>query len=394
MKILYYSPHPTHDIVSEVGYSTHQRETIGAFRELGHEVLPVIMGGTEAKVVQQYHSEITRESGLKSLVRKIMPLFVVNALKDYLLIRHDKKAVQELKKAIAVFKPDLVYERGEYMQNLGVLHCRKSGIKHYLEVNAPAVEEMRSFEGPSLLHWVGLAKEKSKMQNTNQIFAVSTALGEYIKRRYKPEAPVHIIPNCINENKKLPDATEIESIKNKLGIDDRVVIGFVGSIFPHHGVEKLIEAFSRIVGRFPEAFLLIVGDGILRQKLETMAADLLPANSYKFTGKVPHNEVMAYIGNFNVSVMPDSNWYGSPIKIFEYGLMGKIIVAPDYGPLQDVIKNGADGLLTAGDAASMALAFEQILEQPEIHQKMAQAFKNKILNNYTWKKQAAQILST
>lgn len=378
--------------MSEVGYSTHQRETIGAFRELGHEVLPVILGGTEAKVVQQYHSDITRESGLKSLVRKIMPLFVVNALKDYLLIRHDKKALQELKLAIAKFNPDLVYERGEYMQNRGVVYCRKNGIKHFLEVNAPAVEEMRSFEGPSLLHWLGLAKERSKMQNTNAIFAVSTVLGEYIKRKYNPAAPVHIIPNCINENKKLPDHDEIQGIKSKLGIENRVVIGFVGSIFPHHGVEKLIEAFSRINGRFPEAFLLIVGDGILRQRFEDLAADILPANSYKFTGKVPHHEVMAYIGNFDVSVMPDSNWYGSPIKVFEYGLMKKIIVAPDNGPLRDVIENGVDGLLIQAQPESMAAAFVDILKNPPKHKKMAENFANKILNKYTWKIQATEIL--
>ena len=50
-RIIYYSSHPTHDIVSTVGYSVHQRETINSLRNLNHEVFPLIMGGVDEKKV-------------------------------------------------------------------------------------------------------------------------------------------------------------------------------------------------------------------------------------------------------------------------------------------------------------------------------------------------------
>ena len=91
MRIIYFSPHPTHDIVSEVGYSTHQRETIKAFRTLGHEVMPVILGGTTPSEKKQFDTE-SGGHRLKELVKKWLPTFAYNALKDLGIRRFDKLA--------------------------------------------------------------------------------------------------------------------------------------------------------------------------------------------------------------------------------------------------------------------------------------------------------------
>ncbi|MFM7764348.1 MAG: hypothetical protein ACKO6I_01705, partial [Sphingomonadales bacterium] len=142
LRIIYYSPHPTHDIVSEVGYSTHQRESIQSFRQLGHEVLPVVLGGTETSAVNTHIAGLSEKAGNLSGVKKLLPLWLWNALKDVELLKHDIKAGRQLEQAIRDFKPDMIYERGEYLQDSGVKMAEKHGIKHVLEVNSPVVEEM------------------------------------------------------------------------------------------------------------------------------------------------------------------------------------------------------------------------------------------------------------
>lgn len=393
MKIIYYSPHPTHDIVSEVGYSTHQRETINAMRLLGHEVLPVIMGGTEKAAVQSYHAEITAQSGLKKLLKKIIPRVIKNTLKDYWLIKHDRNAAAQLKTAILEFKPDLVYERGEYMQDKGLLLCKDMKVKHFLEVNSPCVEEMRIWEGPSLLHFLALSKEKQKIKNTHTIFAVSSAIKKVLEEKYACKVPVYLIPNCINPNRVLPNKESVDLLKTRLGLQGKTTIGFVGSIFPYHGVDLLIKAFAPVHQKNNHTKLVIVGDGYLRKSYEQLASELLPADSFVFTGKVPHAEVNNYIGLFDIAVMPDSNWYGSPIKIFEYGFLKKGIVAPNKAPLLDVMQHNVDGIIseTSEKALSESLLFA--VENPDRMNEMGEHFYHKIMEHYTWEKQAQFILS-
>ena len=58
------------------------------------------------------------------------------------------------------------------------------------------------------------------------------------------------------------------------------------------------------------------------------------------TGLVRHAAVGQWIRQMDIAVLPDSNDYGSPMKIFEYMAAAKAIVAPDYGPVEEGLNNG------------------------------------------------------
>jgi glycosyltransferase involved in cell wall biosynthesis len=392
LRIIYYSPHPTHDIVSEVGYSTHQRESIHAFRQLGHEVLPVVLGGTEQAAVNIHISGISKQSDNLTGIKKMVPLWIWNALKDLRLLKHDVKAGKQLEQAMLEFKPDMIYERGEYLQDSGVKIAAKHGIKHVLEVNSPVVEEMAAFEGPDLLRFLGHRKERNKLHGTSHVIAVSSAMKEYLQTYYGCKKPIHVAPNAINPDKEQFDPEAIEQIRDVFSKDAQI-IGFVGSLFPYHGVDGLIEAFGGVIQHQPHARLMIVGDGSIREGLQSKAEKELPAGSFTFTGKVPHALVMNYIKSFDVAVMPSSNWYGSPIKIFEYGLTGVPIVAPDKAPLRDVMEHRKHGLLVSDNSADLKEALLFMLQNPKSAIEIGTCFREKILQHHIWTAQASGILS-
>jgi glycosyltransferase involved in cell wall biosynthesis len=392
LRIIYYSPHPTHDIVSEVGYSTHQRESIAAFRQLGHEVLPVVMGGTETASVKNHIDGLTQKAGNVSGLKRFLPLFLWNALKDLRLLKHDKKAGKQLEEAILKFQPDMIYERGEYLQDSGVKMAAKHGIKHILEVNSPVVEEMAAFEGPDLFRFMGHWKERNKLNRTSHVIAVSTAMKEYLQSKYQCQLPIHVAPNAINPEKEQFNPEEVTKIRAGLAAETQI-IGFVGSLFPYHGVDGLIEAFAGVVAMLPNAHLMIVGEGVIREALQALADKILPTGSYTFTGKIPHIEVMNYIRSFDVAVMPSSNWYGSPIKIFEYGLTGVPIVAPDKGPLRDVMEHKKHGWLVSDNTQDLENALLYVLQNSAFSLEMGRCFRNKILDEHTWVAQASGIFS-
>jgi glycosyltransferase involved in cell wall biosynthesis len=102
---------------------------------------------------------------------------------------------------------------------------------------------------------------------------------------------------------------------------------------------------------------------------------------------------MNYIKSFDVAVMPSSNWYGSPIKIFEYGLTGVPIVAPDKAPLRDVMEHRKHGLLVSDNSADLKDALLFMLQNPDAAKDMGTCFREKILQQHTWVAQASGILS-
>jgi glycosyltransferase involved in cell wall biosynthesis len=393
MKIIYYSPHPTHDIVSEVGYATHQREVINALKKLGHEVMPVIMGGTDASTLSPLAKDSYKPSALKTILKKLVPKVLWTSFNNYKLLQHDKMAGQRLEKAIVSFKPDLIYERSEYLQDSGAKMASKYNLKYFIEVNAPFVEEMRAFEGYSLYESKAHQAEKNKIKRADKVFVVSSALSDFLVNTYQCKRDkIFIQPNCINPEKITLNPQSVQIIKNNYNLSDKKVIGFVGSMFPYHGVDILINAFSKALKHHTNIKLMIVGDGVIMGDLKTQVASLGIEDDVIFTGKIPHNEVFNYINMMDICIMAKSNWYGSPVKIFEYGLMNKPIIAPNTAPVLDVMVNKVDALIINDNETELSSAIQQLLDDSELSSSLATTFHSKVLELYTWEHAAKNII--
>ncbi len=352
----------------------------------------MIMGGTtkeEKRVFQQQGLKFR----IKEAMKKAMPDVFYNGLKDYGIRRFDQLAAQKLEESIRTFQPDLVYERSEYMQDSGVRVCRALGVKHYLEVNAPFIEEMRHWEGPSVLHPLGHRIEKRKIKEATRVFAVSSVLRDFLVDEYDADPEkLAVIPNCIN-----PDGVKVEpekaaAIAAQYGLNGKRVVGFVGSFFPHHGLDDLIAAFARVEHDFPEAVLMIVGGGMNEEELRRQAVQQLGEGRVIFAGRVPHHEVYNYITHMDIAVMPRSNWYGSPMKIFEYGILAKAVVAPDNGPVKDAMVHGEDGILIQPGKEALADALRLLLADKALCERLGAHFEAKIRERFVWTKQAEYIL--
>jgi glycosyltransferase involved in cell wall biosynthesis len=395
MRIIYYSPHPTHDIVSEVGYATHQREVIQALRSLGHEVFPVVMGGTEVANLNALATDNYKVPFYKKFLKVLIPRFLWTSLNNYKLIRHDIKAARILEENILKIKPDLIYERSEYLQDSGAKLANKYKIKYFIEVNAPFVEEMNVFEGYSLFHYKAHKIEAIKLTAADKVFTVSTALKDFLVSRYNCVSDKIIVqPNCINPKKIEFDSQLVNSLKGDYKLNNDKVIGFVGSMFPYHGVDILIKAFSKVIEEHPNTKLLVVGDGIVLSELKQLAHDLSLDNSIVFTGKIPHSLVFNYIQLMDVCIMAKSNWYGSPVKIFEYGLLKKPIIAPDNIPIRDVMVNMQDAILIQENETELKNAISTLLENDTLAKTLANNFYSKVMDNYKWENAAEKIIES
>lgn len=387
MRIIFYSPHPHLGLFDKAGYATHMQMIIKALREQGHEVKVIVAGGVEKTLSDNLSSPIEK----KGRIKKLIPSLIWETLKDINLLWFDQKIKKKLIDEIRVFKPDLIYERINYFQTSGVKAANKFSVFHIAEINSPYVEERVVLQGKSLLLFLARIKEKYILKKTTKAFVVSSSLKKYfIDRGSVSPYKIEVVPNAIDLDLVGRDLDPISrEIQNR--IEGKTVIGFVGSIAPWHGIERLLLAIEFLNKQRKDLVFLIVGGGQNLNEFKKMAIDKGIENVIVWTGSIPNEQVFPLIKVMDITVMPDSNWYGSPIKIFEYGMFKKPIIAPDYGPLRDVIENEKDGLLIGKSESDLENAIIRLLDNKNLAKDLGISFYHKIISKFTWKEVADKI---
>lgn len=251
-----------------------------------------------------------------------------------------------LRQAILEFKPDFIYDRYITYNYAVVGIGQQYQIPVFLEVNAPLSYE-RAVESDEKLYFKNLSRffEKNICTRSFKTITVSTPLKDYLISLGVPANHIIVIPNGVNIDRFQPVENN-KTLMNQLGVTDQhLVIGFTGILRPWHGIDLLAKTFFRLHKCFPQALLLLVGDGVIRSEIEKMAKQAGCESALIITGRVPHHSVLDYISLFDIAVSPKTTFYASPMKIPEYMAMEKPVIAPDTKNIHDLIKNGRTGLL-------------------------------------------------
>jgi glycosyltransferase involved in cell wall biosynthesis len=390
MKIIYYSPHPHLNLMSPSGYGTHMREMITAFQNKGCEVLPVIMGGEDNPPEETININSSRS---KQLLKNLLPKRLWRTLKDVNLLRFDQlKAMRRLENTIKEFKPDFIYERCYYLQLSGVKIAKKYNLAHVMEINSPYVNQTNFLENSrSYLEKYARHIERKQLSGTDLPLAVVGPLREYFCERYDIDPDKFLITHdAFNRANIQLNTNNQQKIVKQYGLSGKRVIGYVGSIFEWHGLDKLIRAFDEL--DIPDTKLLIVGYGEYMVKLTELTKSLNREEDVISTGRVPKEEIFDYITIMDICAAPDAAWYQSPVKIFEYGAMGKPILGPDTTAVCEVMESDKDGILVEPTVEEMMKGLMKLISDPERSNKMGRHFQQKVLNDYTWTENARKVL--
>ena len=78
---------------------------------------------------------------------------------------------------------------------------------------------------------------------------------------------VAVFITAIEASRNAYDPDLRRKVRQKLNIEDKFVAGFIGRLAPQKNPEFIIEVFSELLRKRPEAVLLLVGDGPLRDEV-------------------------------------------------------------------------------------------------------------------------------
>ena len=393
MIVLYYSPHPDLALNSQTGYGTHMREMIRAFEEAGHEVDPLVMGGEGGQPGGAERASWKRR--LKNMIKTVTPGPVWETLRDGALLLKDRQFEDKLEERVRHVQPDVIYERAGYLLRSGVRVANRYSIPHVLEVNSPLVEE-RKIRTPArtLLERKAHDIEQEQLRRTQVAAVVSPALREHFVQKHEVSAEKFLCtPNAIDPEKLSVDEGRVEAIRQQYDLRGQIVVGFVGSVIEWHRVDVLIRACKKMSEYRPDVTVLIVGGSTLVPELEALSEQLGIQNRVHFTGRVPHEDVFNFIEAMDITVLPDNLWYQSPVKLFEYGAMGKPIIAPDNATVRGLIRDEEEGILINADVGELVTAITTLIENDEQREAMAAAFQRKVLAEYTWTRNVERVLN-
>lgn len=193
---------------------------------------------------------------------------------------------------------------------------------------------------------------------------------------------VAVIHNCIDVDPYARRDPQIASqVREGLGIPSKAfLIGTVGRLHPQKGQHQLLLAFAEIHQEIQEAWLLVVGCGDLRAKLENQAKTLEISKRAVFAGI--RTDIPDVLSALDVFVLP-SLWEGLPLALLEAMATGLPVVATRVGGNPEVVIHGETGILVPpNDPRALAQAVHT-LHDPSPRMRMGQAGKARVREHFS-----------
>lgn len=302
-------------------------------------------------------------------------------------------AYRRLAAAAAEFKPDVIYERYNLFLLAGLMLKRKLGIPLLLEVNAPLVHERSAHSGGLALQSLARWAEGTAWRGADYVLPVTQVLGDHVRAYGVPNERIVVIPNGINES-HFATAPSPEQAKAERGLSGKLVLGFTGFVREWHGVDRVIRWMASADAP-ANAHLLVVGDGPVRSDLEALAASLNLAERVTFTGVIHREQVPAWVASFDIALQPAVVAYASPLKLMEYLVMAKAVLAPRTPNLCEVLSDGDNALLfDEGRAEALEQALAQLCADADLRVRLAVGARASIERlQLTWVGNARKVLT-
>ena len=167
----------------------------------------------------------------------------------------------------------------------------------------------------------------------------------------------------------------------QLGIpEDAFVVGMVGRLSKQKAPDTFVKAAKLIKEKIPNAFFLMVGDGELRDQVESLINQYDLGSSFLITGWV--DNPTAYMKIMDVGMLL-SRWEGFGLVLPEYMACGVPIVATNVDAIPNIIKDSVNGMLVNEDdyyEAANKVIF--VHKHVEVKQHLINAANECIMNNY------------
>ncbi|HZW18369.1 MAG TPA: glycosyltransferase [Luteimonas sp.] len=208
-------------------------------------------------------------------------------------------------------------------------------------------------------------------------------LGELARSEALEAGRMLWIPNGVDTQRFHPRPPPARAaIRQSLSLQaDALVFGCVARLTPEKRHVDLVDAFARMRATFPQARLVLLGDGPLQGEIEARVASLGVAGAVRMTGMRP--DVEAILPALDVGMLVSST-EGMSNAILEMMASGLPMIATDVGGNPSLVASGATGLLVPARAPGrLAEAMLALAADPALRHRMGEAARQRVEREFS-----------
>jgi glycosyltransferase involved in cell wall biosynthesis len=227
--------------------------------------------------------------------------------------------------------------------------------------------------------WLALMLQRYLWLKGKRAFTRFVTVSQTMRLRLEENgiSPCHVIPNGCPER---PPRGELSAPP---------LIAYAGRLSPEKGVLTLLQAMVKVRESFPEALLLIAGEGPERTKLEKFSMEAGLQSGVQFLGNLGRDELEKTFDPAWVQIVPSLWEEPFGIVTIEAMMRGTAVIAADHGGCAESVSNEVTGLLTPpGDATALANAILRLLRDKPLCEKFGGIGRGIALHNYSLQKNA------
>jgi glycosyltransferase involved in cell wall biosynthesis len=286
-----------------------------------------------------------------------------------------------------------VWQRHDLFQMAGLQLARDLDVPSVVFVPATLIWESSQWEvrRPGWASWLERFGESPALRAADVVACGSDVVAEQVHRLGVRDERILITPTGVDLSLFAPHAGP-SAKRKELALQEKFVVGWVGSFRRFHALEQAVDAVARI----ENAVLLMVGDGPERARIRRLARDR--GVTAKFTGTVPHAELPDYLAAMDVALVlasPGQVFHYSPLKLAEYLAAGLPVVAPRVAQLADRLTDDVDAVLVPpGDAQALAASLQQLHDDIDRRERLAKSARIAAEARWSWDHEIRRILAS
>lgn len=225
---------------------------------------------------------------------------------------------------------------------------------------------------------------KGAAASADAVVVISEALKSLLLEWGIESSKIHVIPNAVDIDFFQPKLKSLNLVK-KYELQNKFVIGFLGSVTAYEGLDYLIKAVNDFSNEKKDMVLMIVGDG---KELDSLKK-LVKTKNVIFVGRVPHSEVKEYYTIFDICAYPRTKHevteYVPPLKPLEAMAMKVPVIVSDLVPLMEMVEDKDTGLICkADDLESLKEKIIELYGSKELRSILAENAYNWVQKERNW----------
>lgn len=278
---------------------------------------------------------------------------------------------QKLLKALKKEPIDILHSHSRTTQVLACLISKKTGIPH--------ISTCHGFFKPRFFRRMFPCWGK-------MVIAISEQVKEYLIQDFAlKEEDIRVINNGIDVNKFIVHNVQQFTVnKKKLSLSEGPVVGIVARLSDVKGHTYLVEAMKQVIDEIPDAQLLIVGEGKMKDELVKLTKALGIEKNVFFLPEV--EDTREVLSAMDLFVLPSLK-EGLGLALMEAMASGLAVIGSDIGGIRSLIQDGKTGLLAkVADSQDLAAKIIALLKAPQMRKILSRTAQDFIAQNFSQEK--------